>query len=154
MNPDAIVSVVMDIESRAWVLWGLITTVNLAVLTWLFTIGGLVSTYGKIVASIIYTVFLSLMTAGFWEIYYHLDLAMKDLIHAVDKKSTEIATQGLISHLACQANAQVRCHPTDWLLPIAVIINMGGLVIMIYLFWSNRVWEALRGYLQEKSGEK
>ena len=90
-----IMSLMLNLRSDVWLLWGLLATFNTALIGWLLEKGGSFRNPQKVVATMGHALFCLVIAAGFVNTYGNLAAAVNDLDAAI-RASSEPASGGLI----------------------------------------------------------
>ena len=90
-----IMSLMLNLRSDVWLLWGLLATFNTALIGWLLEKGGSFRNPQKVVATMGHALFCLVIAAGFVNTYGNLAAAVNDLDAAI-RASSEPAPGGLI----------------------------------------------------------
>jgi hypothetical protein len=121
-------SLMLNLRSDVWLLWGLLATFNTALIGWLLEKGGSFRNPQKAVATAGYAVFCLVIAVGFANAYGYLAAAAADLDAAV-RAASEPTPGGLIETF--------RRRDYTGSLVYAVAVTGASFTFITFLVWSR-----------------
>ncbi|MBK5275807.1 MAG: hypothetical protein JJE30_12235 [Desulfuromonadales bacterium] len=158
MNEEEIVKLIFSLRDDVWKNWGYIVTFNTALLGWLIQRHGLYSISEKIIASLGYSAFITLMLLGMNKSYCELDSAVNELAYYYSNSSLnapKVAVQGGVieefihkSPAYCSKlqspSKTMKCTKYSDNYSFAVWGIIIGWLFCMALFWLEFIWKSIR----------
>ncbi len=143
---------IITLGDDVWKNWGILTTINLAVIGWLIHRHGLYGLQEKWVASVANTVFVVLIHAGMHNAYDKLDSAANELAYHYLSSNKSFAEGGIIERYIkmspryCRSFPQIdECAAYSSHFSFAMLFIWLSWLVNMVLFWRESFWKGSRG---------
>lgn len=132
-----------DLAGDIFVIWGIHTTVALAMIGWFFSKRSYFLTIHKAIATFGYSVVVCLVIFSLYHVYSQLQLLSIDIAHSIKLGNLKLADGGYLQKITDPDTGINYTSLSNSLwrsIPIAVLFY----IFMLFLIWNDWVWEKLK----------
>ena len=142
---------IIGIGDDVWKNWGLLTTINLAIIGWLMSRHGLYNRQEKIIATVVNVVFILIIQRGMIGAYEKLDMASNDLAYHYLIENMAVPKGGIVENFISKSPKYCQCFPSiekckkySSVLPVTLLFVWLSFAANLGLFWSEKFWAGSR----------